>query len=103
MDYHKLVRDRIPEIIVQKGSTPHTRIATSDDEFKEVLRKKLHEEVEEFIQNPSVEEAADIVEVLRAFTGVYSFSLENLEEVRYKKAQERGAFEKRIILESTSP
>ena len=41
--YKKLVRDRIPEIILSKGETPITRIL-SDAEYKEELEKKLHEE-----------------------------------------------------------
>jgi predicted house-cleaning noncanonical NTP pyrophosphatase (MazG superfamily) len=40
MKHNKLVRDRVPEIIVQSGSQPITHIA-SDREYGEKLKEKL--------------------------------------------------------------
>ena len=98
MHYHKLIRDKIPDIIKSKGETPITHIA-DEKEYAEALAKKLHEEADEFSTKPSVEEAADILEVLLAVARLNNIDLTKLEEVRQKKAAERGGFEKRIILD----
>lgn len=98
MHYDKLVRDKIPEIIKSKGEMPFTHIA-EEQEYEEALTRKLQEEKDEFLANPSVEEAADILEVLRAICALKNISLDNVEAVRQQKAAKRGGFEQRIILE----
>lgn len=96
MSYYKLVRDKIPEIIEKKGIKPVNHIA-DDDEFKKALMKKLKEEVKEFIEDPSQEEMADIMEVIYAILEQRGYSFEDIEKVREKKKREKGAFKKRII------
>lgn len=100
MDYDKLVRDKIPDIIKQNNEIPFTHTA-DDDEYKEKLYEKLKEEVSEFIESDNVEELADILEVLREICDIKEISLRNLDSLRKKKRKERGGFDKRIILEST--
>jgi len=98
MEYHKLVRDKIPEIIKSRGDVPVTHIA-DEKEYEEALVSKLQEEVGEFLTNPCAEEAADILEVLRAICALKNINLDNIEAVRQQKADERGAFEQKIILD----
>ena len=100
MQFNKLVRDKIPEIIKSSGDVPFVHIADGK-EYEESLRNKLDEEVKEFLNHPSVEEAADILEVVHAICDLKGVNLNNLEEIRKKKVEERGAFQQRIILEKT--
>lgn len=97
--YKKLVRDRIPEIIIAKGDFALTRIL-SDEEFGECLKRKLCEEVDEFLTDGSAEELADIYEVLLAMLEYIGISFESFEELRNKKVLEKGGFSKRIFLDS---
>ncbi|MFA4999385.1 MAG: nucleoside triphosphate pyrophosphohydrolase [Parcubacteria group bacterium] len=100
MKYNKLVRDKIPEYIRGKGGTPITHIA-DDKEYWEKLKEKLLEEIKEFSENEVMEEMADIQEVINAMCDYKNFEKESIEIVRRKKVEERGSFEKRIILEES--
>jgi predicted house-cleaning noncanonical NTP pyrophosphatase (MazG superfamily) len=94
--YNKLVRDKILDIIRASGKQPRSRIL-SEQEFRDELIKKLGEEYQEFLEDPSAEELADIKEVVAALEKVIS-TPEEVERVRTQKAAERGVFEDKIFL-----
>ena len=96
--YHKLVRDRIPEII---ESTGKKCICTelSDDAYIAMLDAKLNEELAEYQESKSLEELADLLEVMQATVLARGYTLEELERVRAQKAAKRGGFTKRLLLE----
>ncbi len=97
MKYDKLVRDRIPEIISQQGKAAITYTA-ADEEYFTRLKQKLEEEVKEFHQSDSVEELADVMEVVYALGDYLGMPKERLEDMRNKKCEERGGFKERIVL-----
>ncbi len=101
MQYNKLVRDKIPEIIKAKGNQATTHVA-DPAEFQRALRQKLEEEMAEFLANISIEELADILEILRAIAATNGLSWDEVEQTRLKKIAERGAFAQQIILEETT-
>jgi predicted house-cleaning noncanonical NTP pyrophosphatase (MazG superfamily) len=95
MKYNKLVRDRIPEILDKKG-VPYEKRLASDDEYKTELIKKLEEEIVEFKEEGSIEELADIMEVVDALKKLPDYA--NVLDVQKQKRDERGGFDERIIL-----
>ncbi len=98
-DYHKLVRDRIPEIIEKDGKTCLWTELRPDD-YLSMLDKKLNEELAEYQESKSMEELADLLEVMRAVALARGSSMEEVERIRVRKAEKRGGFEKRILLET---
>lgn len=96
--FDKLVRDRIPEIILSKGKSCKFEVA-SVEEYEQKLNEKLIEEVQEFIENPCLEEMADIQEVVSAISSLNDWDVWN---ARLDKNIDRGAFKNRYILKEVS-
>ena len=95
--YHKLVRDLIPEIIEESGKT--CVVSTlSDEEYLRMIDEKLNEELAEYHADGSIEELADLIEVIYAAAKARGYTIEQLESVRVKKAQQRGVFDKKLLL-----
>lgn len=92
----KLVRDKIPDIIKADGKTPIIRVLSEDEYFVE-LDKKLEEEVAEYKEDNSIEEMADILEVLFAICESRGHSIDELLNVKQKKKNERGGFQNRFF------
>lgn len=97
MDYNKLVRDRIPEIIAAQGEKPIIRVM-DDEEYIIYLEKKLEEEVAEYHESKEIEELADVLEVIYALCETQGHSVDELMSIYEKKHIERGGFSKRIFL-----
>ena len=97
IEYHKLVRDRIPEIIESSGKTCVTEILP-DDEYLRMIDTKLDEELAEYHKDQNIEELADLMEVIYAAAIARGYTIEQLEKVRAEKVEKRGAFQKKILL-----
>ena len=95
--YNKLVRDRIPEIIEKDGKRCVCE-TLSQDQYIAMLDAKLNEELVEYQQSKSLEELADLLEVMGAVVQARGYTWSQLAETRKKKLEERGGFEKRILL-----
>lgn len=97
MVYNKLVRDKIPEIIENKGGKATFRIL-SEEEYPIFLEAKLEEEVGEYHRDKTVEELADILEVVYALAAVHGVSKEQLALVYHRKHEQRGGFDRKLLL-----
>lgn len=95
--YNKLVRDNIPKIIADKGEMAKTCIL-DDEQYVMELRKKLLEEVNEYLESGELMELADISEVIDALASAAGSSFDSVLELKKQKAQKNGAFYDKIFL-----
>jgi predicted house-cleaning noncanonical NTP pyrophosphatase (MazG superfamily) len=102
----KLVRDRIPQIITAAGLTPMIRVA-ADHELPGLLRTKLVEEAAEVADaltpEATLDELADVLEVVHALAGRHGISLIELERTRAAKAAVRGGFTHGLVWTGNQP
>ena len=95
--YHKLVRDKIPAIIESTGKTCRTEVL-SRDAYLAMLDEKLGEELNEYQESKSLEELADLLEVMEAVVTARGYTWEELLAVKAEKKAARGGFEDKLLL-----
>ena len=97
IEYNKLVRDKIPEIIEAEGKTAIT-ISIDGLKLKQALVKKLAEEGEEYLEDMQTEEIADLLEIIHGLMEAQGVSYDEVERIRLSKKEERGGFSEGLIL-----
>lgn len=99
--YNKLVRDEIPKII-ENSNKMFVMVTLDANRHEAEIKRKLYEELEEYQQAVSnedaVEELADLLELIYAVLPLHGSSIEELETVRKKKREKRGGFDKGYFL-----
>lgn len=99
--YHKLVRDKIPEIIERNGETCKVKRLDQSTYLQE-LKTKLKEEVHEYLQaendESAVEELSDVLEIIHALSAIHGKGFRAVEAARKKKFTERGGFQEKVYL-----
>ena len=96
--YNKLVRDKIPEDINSKEGKKCNYKILDDKDYLQELDKKIFEEANEFIEEHSVEELADLMEVILTIMKVRNISIEDVENARKIKNRQKGSFNNKIYL-----
>ena len=99
-EHNKIVRDRIPEIIENNGLRAVCRIPEKEEIIRG-LEAKLTEELTEYLEDHSLEEMADLLEVMHGILHHRGVSWDDLERIRLEKREKRGGFEQGIYLEAT--
>ena len=92
----KLVRDKIPEIILNSGKKP-VYYMLPDNEYPSALDIKLNEEVAEYQADKSIEELVDILEVVISICEARGYSMSELFKLREAKLAERGGFKNKFF------
>ena len=95
----KLVRDRIPRIIEETGSTCTFSHVNDHKEHQRWLVYKMQEEISEFIEEPSFEEAADMIEVIKALCYLNGLDFDTVLKTALHKQETHGGFYRGTILE----
>lgn len=105
VDYNKIVRDKIPDIIEKRGERAKI-IRLQGDALIKALRQKLVEEAFEALDAGSGEdlvgELADVSEVIAGLCAALKVSEVHLKSVQQEKRQNRGGFKKGIMLTRTT-
>ena len=68
--YDKLVRDKIPQIIEEDGKSC-IYSAVEGAALESYAKKKLREEIEEFLADSCAEEAGDVMEIFHLLCDIY--------------------------------
>ena len=100
IEYNKLIRDRIPEIITRSGKTFSVTMLSPID-YARALAEKLVEEAQEVRsadRDRLLDELADLSEVIDALLKVNDWEKIDLVKAQEKRRQERGGFDKRLKL-----
>jgi len=103
--YNKLVRDRIPEIIVKEGKEIPWLRALEKREFFREAKKKTLEEAQELLAARSrkavLNELVDIQELIDALLAEFGMTKLEFWTLQHKKNKERGGFKRKTFLEGT--
>ena len=98
IEYNKLVRDKIPDIIKKKGLEYEIESLTEFNEINEWLKNKLFEEVIEFVENDNLDELSDVLQVILKIMDHNSIDTIELYYAMSKKLKERGGFDNNVLL-----
>ncbi len=102
--YNKLIRDKIPDIIIADNATPKISVL-SDEQFALALKQKIVEEAMELLEAKSnddmINEISDLLEIVDAIVAHHHIDTNALMEKKRSKREKRGGFEERLFLEYT--
>jgi len=99
-EYHKLVRDRIPEILLEAG-LDFEIVTLSETDYRQALRQKIIEEAQEVAESDAehlLTELADLSEAIEALIKTYGISSKAVKKKQTERRIERGGFKQRIQL-----
>ena len=97
----KLVRDLIPQIILQDGRQPVIE-KIQGNRLKQELFEKLTEEHAELIADKTIEEVVDIIEVSLAIAESLGYSEEETFKLMREKRKVKGGFKEAYFLKGIS-
>ncbi len=102
--YNKLIRDRIPEVMQERGVRFSIR-RLGPQQFRRALLRKLVEEALEVEHAATpvqrIAELADVQDVIRAIQGAFRISDAELETARRRAGKRKGTFRERLLLQWT--
>ncbi len=99
----KLVRDRVPELMLAQGKQPRFERVVGEARW-EHLKRKLVEESRELARAEDWRaELADVYEVVRALLSERALSWEELDALARRRREERGGFDQGVVLKGVDP
>ena len=96
--YNKLVRDKIPQRISKvEGKKANYKIL-NEKQYMDELNKKVIEEAHEFIEENSVEELGDLMEVISTIMKIKNITTKDVRKAMEEKRDKKGGFNNKIYL-----
>lgn len=95
-----LVRDRAPDALhgTDRAVEMFRLMPGDGNAIRRSFRDKLKGKVDEVIDDPCVEEFADMIEVLLAYARTFGFTLLDIEEIRHGMHEERGGYNDMVMM-----
>ena len=100
IEYNKLIRDQIPEIIRESGKRFEVEVM-DEAQFRQALLAKLVEEAQEAAAAGPGDlkvELADLLEVIQAVIEAFDLDADEISEIQERRRAARGGFEGRLKL-----
>lgn len=97
VEYNKLVRDKIPQIIKESGRVCEYKVL-GDSEIKDALKEKLIEKAQIFSNKPSEDELSDIYELLNAIVETYDYEPLHIDYLKLQNKESKGTYSHRVYL-----
>jgi len=105
VEYNKVVRDKVPDVIENRGEKVEI-VQLTGDALLAGLRLKLVEEAYEALDavggDNLIAELADMQEVLNAIANALQLAKGEVEKARIEKSKKRGGFERGYMLRRTA-
>tara|TARA_B000000609_G_C23934202_1_gene220197 strand:- start:199 stop:471 length:273 start_codon:yes stop_codon:yes gene_type:complete len=90
---------------MESGGSCEWRYVTSRDEHTLLLVRKVEEEVQEYLESSSyeeaLEEAGDVYEVVKSLLSMKGISMKEAKKSARNKKEKRGGFKAGIVLKSS--
>ena len=97
VEYNKIVRDKIPEIIRGSGRTCEYKIL-GESEVKDALKEKLLEKAQIFLKRPSEDELSDIYELLDAIVETFEYEPLHIDYLKIQNKANKGTYSEKVFL-----
>ena len=97
VEYNKIVRDKIPQIIRDSGRTCEYKIL-GESEVKEALQEKLLEKAQIFLKRPSEDELSDIYELLDAIVETFEYEPLHIDYLKIQNKENKGTYSEKVFL-----
>lgn len=97
-DRERLVRDRLPERLRERGDSPVTH-TVEGKRRRELLLERAHAALIAYEERDQVEDLADVLEVVYELAASEGVDPEALEAARAERAERSGGFEEGVVLE----
>ncbi|MBC3803140.1 hypothetical protein GH808_01605 [Acetobacterium fimetarium] len=97
VEYNKLVRDKVPEIIRESGRACEYKIL-GQSEIRTALKDKLLEKAQVFMNSPSEDELSDIYELLETIVEAFDYEPLHIDYLKIQNKENKGSYSEKVFL-----